>query len=113
MPTARTTLLRLLGIDVRFQDYATEVLTRPGIASHDRVILLRNYLGLPKNRKGRKPKTAEYKARRVSDYNRERYHRLKTEGRCTTCTQPNPNAPRSRCLDCAPARRHKKNEKKG
>ena len=99
----KSILLRLLGLDTPFHDYAREVLTRPGLNQNQRIQLLRQALGLSASKQGRPPLglTSDEKKTRAKAYHRERYAKLKAEGRCVTCAEPNPNAPNhARCDEC-------------
>lgn len=99
----KSILLRLLGLDTPFHDYAREVLTRPGLNQNQRIQLLRQALGLNANKHGRPPLglTDDERKDRAKAYQRERYAQLKAEGRCVTCAEPNPNAPgHTRCNNC-------------
>jgi hypothetical protein len=99
----KSILLRLLGLDTPFHDYAHEVLTRPGLNQNQRIQLLRQALGLSANKQGRPllGLTPDERKDRAKLYQRERYAKLKAEGRCVSCAEPNPNAPdHTRCDNC-------------
>jgi hypothetical protein len=99
----KSILLRLLGLDTDLEAYATEVLTRPGLTPNARVHLLRAHLGLSANKQGRPSLglPTHERQERAKAYHRERYAKLKSEGRCVTCAEPNPNAPNhTRCDNC-------------
>lgn len=99
----KSILLRLLGLDTPFHDYAREVLTRSGLNQNQRIQLLRQALGLPLNKQGRPALGLDSgeKHERTKAYQRERYAKLKAEGRCVSCAEPNPNVPNhTRCDGC-------------
>lgn len=96
----KSILLRLFGLDTPFHDYAREVLTRPGLNQNQRIQLLRQALGLNANKHGRPPLglTSDEKKDRARAYQRERYAKLRAEGRCVTCSEPAKD--QSRCAKC-------------
>ena len=70
-----------------------------------RLSRIHSILGVPKNKRGRKASGRPPKAF-DADYQRLRRERLKALGRCTICTQPNPNKAFVNCEGCR--KKHRK-----
>jgi hypothetical protein len=64
-----------------------------------RLSRIHSILGVPKNKRGRKVSGRPPKAF-DGDYQRLRRERLKALGRCTICTQPNPDKAYVNCEGC-------------
>jgi hypothetical protein len=65
-----------------------------------RLSLIHAALGVPKNKRGRKPSGQPPKAF-DAEYQRNRRLKLKAMNRCTKCSQPNDRPGKSYCAACA------------
>jgi hypothetical protein len=82
-------------------DHIKSILAMAHLHASARLSLIHAALGVPKNKRGRKP-TGQPPKNFDAEYQRQRRLKLKGMGRCTRCGEPNDRHPdRSICTPCA------------
>lgn len=82
-------------------DQIRAILAMAHLHASARLSLIHAALGVPKNKRGRKP-TGKPPKNFNAEYQRQRREKLKASGRCTRCGGPNDRHPdRSLCASCA------------
>lgn len=82
-------------------DQIRAILAMAHLHASARLSLIHAALGVPKNKRGRKP-TGQPPKNFDAEYQRQRREKLKALGRCTRCGEPNDRHPgRSICTTCA------------
>jgi hypothetical protein len=81
-------------------DQIRAILTQAHLAAHERISRIRDVLGMPKGKRGRKP-SGNTPSGYSSEYQHKRYEQTKKLGRCTRCKQANDRAPKVVCSTCA------------
>lgn len=77
-----------------------EILSRCGTRADQRIAQIRQVLGVPALKRGRK-KTNQDRSEYKRNYHRRRRECFRSQGKCVQCGKKNDRLPRTYCISCA------------